>query len=452
VQALETPGVLPFHRMPEPPRGGLGGHLSEWLGVENAKDVLSRLRRYAEACGPLARVTLGPVRMVVVSDAALAAQLLDDPRANFKGASYILTRAVLDNVLLLNGKAWEDSRKAYRAALKEVDAEGAARVVVDRFVTRAAPGPLALDLAVSKLVGDVVGRFVAGVELTPELEPHRRRVQYELAGLGIDLQCQPWTYLSPMRWLRLRRSVDAARAFFRESVERRLRAPDPSAKDILNGFIALADAGGHPKDAESIQEGVVNFFFTAHDVLASSTTFCLWLLAGHADVQRRLAASLAEGDGGEELGHVVREALRLFPGYALFGRTLQRDIALGGYEVPRGTMIIVSPFVTHRLERYWPRAAAFDPDRWAPGAAPITPSAKGHYLPFGSGARGCLASHVAVPVMKVLVAEIVRAFDIEARPGHEPKIAYWGTAYSENGLPVRITPRAGRSVPPSRSA
>jgi cytochrome P450 len=444
--------------MPEPPRRGIGGHLPEWLGVENAKGVLQRLLRYAEHCGPLARVTLGPVRMVLVSDAAIAAEVLDDPRANFKGAAYILTRAVLDNVLLLNGAAWEAHRKTYRHALRGVDAAASAREVSRRYVERAAgggfsdaAGTVRLDALVSRLVGDVVGHFIAGLELGDDFEPHRRRVQYELAGLGIDLQCQPWAYLSPMRWVRLRQSVAAARRVFRPEVERRMAAPDDGRKDILNGFLRLARDGAYPLDAQALQDGAVNFFFTAHDVLASSTTWCLYLLARHPEVQSRLRASLArlpEGpvDAGaleecEYLGRVVREGLRLFPGYALFGRTLQASMPMGSYHVDKGTMVIVSPFVTHRLARYWPHPLTFEPDRWQAAASTVIgPTARDHYLPFGSGARGCLASHLALPIMKRVVAEVVRALDVRAVPGFEPKIVYWGTAYAENGLPVTLTP------------
>jgi cytochrome P450 len=437
----------PFDEIPEPPRAGLGGHLTDWLGIDNAKDVLSRLLRYAQRCGPIARLRLGPVNLCLVSDATLAAAVLEDPRANYKGASYILTRAVLDNVLLLNGKEWERHRGEYKLALKDVDAVGSASAVTTRFVGETRSGALRLDQAVCQLVGDIAGDFTAGVGLDPELEPHRRRIQYELAGLGIDLQCQPWAYLSPSRWLRLRQSVSAARAHFRAAVDARMARPDESRKDILNGFLRLARAGQYPGDPESIQEGVVNFFFTAHDVLASSVTWCLYLLARHPEAQAEVRAALAPGaldrdqlDACEPLARVVRESLRLFPGYALFGRTTRAPMDIGGYRVPRGTLLIVSPFVTHRLERYWTQAESFLPSRWAGCAtAPVVPAARDNYLPFGSGARGCLASHLAVPILKTVVAHTLRGLELRVPAGTPmPKISYWGTAYAEEGLPVEV--------------
>lgn len=446
-------GVRAFDQIPEPPRvSALTGHLPEWMGYQNATSVLTRMLRYAEECGPLARVTLGPAKMVVVSDARLAGEVLADPRANYKGASYVLTRAVLDNVLLLNGEAWEKHRALYRRALKNVDAVGAAREVTRATTTRwlAEPGERAFDRDVLALVGNVVSTFIASTEVSEHFEPHRHRVQYELAAIGIDLLCQPWTFLSPSRWRAMRRSVREARRFFRATVDRRLHRPDAALRDVLDGFVSLAAAGEYPADAGALTDGVVNFFFTAHDVLASSTAWTLHLLAEHPEAQARLRDALLHGsaaEGDAALERVVKEGLRLYPGYGLFGRTVQQDLTLGGYRIPKGTLIIASPFVTHRLERYWPHADRFDPDRFVARPRGTPPAAaRDHYLPFGAGARACLASHLAFPVVETVVREIITKCELEAVPGHDPGLLYWGTSYARHGMRVRV--RAPRSSAP----
>jgi cytochrome P450 len=423
-----------YRKMPAPPERRLTGHLGEWVGVKNARSVLQRMQRYA-AYGPVTRADLPPLRLVVVSDPEVASKALSAPQTNYKGLSYILTRVVLDNVLLLNGAAWAEGRKSYRAALKRVDPLAAAERLSARFAgelaRRRTPEPIALDETIHRLIGNVVADFVAGVELPERLEPDRRRIQHELAAVGIDLQCQPWAYLSPLRWIRLQQSVARMRGFFRQAVERRLSSAGEPRGDILDGFVALARAGEIPNDVETIQEGVVNFFFTAHDVLASSVTWCLHLLATHSEAQAKLRASLARGED-DELHRVTRESLRLYPGYSLFGRTTQDDLELGGYEVPAGTLLLFSPYVSHRLERYWPDPLAFDPSRWsAPGERP-------GYFPFGAGPRSCMASHLAVPLLKIVVAELVRRLELRAADGHRPEIAYWGTTYSQNGLPTLV--------------
>lgn len=448
----------PFREMPEPPRPSALGHLPEWLGLDNATRVLDRLVAYAEACGPVARVSLGPVNMVVIADADIAAAVLADPRANHKGASYVLTRVVLDNVLLLNGRAWEEHRAIYRKAVKYVDAVAAARELASSFADRLAKSPgteVALDREVLRLVGNVVGRFIAGVEVTEDFEPHRHRVQYELAAVGIDLLCQPWTFFSPERWWKLRRSVAATRRFFAAAALERLARPNEVHHDVLAGFVALAKDGEYPSDTASIAEGIANFFFTAHDVLASSTLFTLHLLARHPQAQSQLRAALEVGGetGEAELERVVKEGLRLFPGYGLFGRTTQAAMQIGGYHVPKGTLLIASPFVSHRLRSTFERPLSFEPDRWKtrPRGTPPAASRSG-YMPFGSGARACLASHLAFPVLATMVREIISRVELSADPSHEPGLVYWGTSYPRHGMPVRVRPAPAPAAPDVVSA
>lgn len=452
-QTTTTP--RPYRAIPEPPRSGPLGHLPAWVGLENAQRTLERLQLYGSTCGPIARLTLGPVRMVVITDPDLAREALSDTRANYKGAAYILTRFVLDNVLLLNGDAWEGARSLYAQALKGVDplryANRIAAQTALALARQAHTPSLELDHWVNRLVGNIVAGFVAGIEIGDDFEPHRKVIQYELAAMGIDLQCRPWSYFSPVRWAKLRWAVHKVRAYFRPAVERRLAHPDAAIPDILNGFITLAQEGKYPNTIDAILDGVVNFFFTAHDVLASTTAWFLYALASHRDVQHKLQATLPPAgtelpreliDKNVYLGQASKEALRLYPGYSLFGRTTQAPMTIGGYHIPAGTMLIFSPYATHRMERYWRDAERFDPERFASAPFGTPPAvAKDNLMPFGSGARGCIASHLAHPLMKTIVANVMSAVELTALSATPPRATYWGTAYPEGGMKVGVRAR-----------
>jgi cytochrome P450 len=444
----------PFREMPRArPHAPLGRLLGwpgpDWLGMEAGKTVLQRLHRYALECGPLARVPLGPTSIVSVSDVDLALELLTVEEANYKGWTYILTRSVLKNVLLLNGEAWAHGRKMYRQALTEADmlasADDRAAALVAGFRKERAGREVDIAELAHRLVGDTVAHFVAGTRIDDALDPDRARIQYELAAVGMDLQCQPWAYLSPTRWTALRASVGRMRAHFAAVVKARRRGDAAQAPDVLQAVLELARRGEHDDDDLEIADTLINIYFTAHDVLASSTGWCLWLLATHPEVQSRLRAELhAVGPGPrsaaallsvDHLGQVVKEGLRLYPGYALFGRNPQGPLRLSGFQVPRSALLIVSPWVIHRLPRYFADPERFDPSRWRhdPHGVP-PPRPDGGYLPFGAGRRACLASRLAFPTMKLLVARVIEAVELVAKPGHVPRLRYCGTGYSENGL------------------
>lgn len=440
--------------MPRPRPHAVLGNFPDWLGMEQGKRVLQRLHRYALECGPLARVPLGPTSIVSVADVDLVAELLAAEAANHKGWTYILTRAVLNNVLLLNGEAWAHGRRTYRRALQQADmiasADDRAAAHLDA-VGRGGAREIDLGTLAHRLVGDTVAHFVARTWIDERLDADRARIQYELAAVGMDLQCQPWAYLSPRRWTALRASVSRMRRHFAAVVRARREGETAPQTDVLDAVLQLAASGDHEPGDLEIADTLINVYFTAHDVLASSTGWCLWLLATHPEIQSRLRAELfAVGPGprsaaalGEvdDLGKVVKEALRLYPGYALFGRNPQAPLRLAGFDVPRSALIIVSPYVIHRLPRYWRDPEAFDPERFAhdPHGVP-PPRPDGGYLPFGAGRRACLASRLAFPTMKLLVGRIIERVQLHARAGHVPRLAYCGTGYAENGLPGTLIP------------
>ena len=65
-----------------------------------------------------------------------------------------------------------------------------------------------------------------------------------------------------------------------------------------------------------------------------------------------------------------------------FGREAAADREIGGYAVPRGTTIFVSPWLLHRDPRYFTDPLAFRPERWAGDLARSLP--RFAYMPFGA--------------------------------------------------------------------
>ena len=61
---------------------------------------------------------------------------------------------------------------------------------------------------------------------------------------------------------------------------------------------------------------------------------------------------------------VVTEAMRLYPPAWGFGREALADCEIGGYAIPAGTTVIISPWVSHRNPRYFADPMAFRPERW----------------------------------------------------------------------------------------
>jgi cytochrome P450 len=108
--------------------------------------------------------------------------------------------------------------------------------------------------------------------------------------------------------------------------------------------------------------------------------------------------------------------MRLYPpGWLLTRRTIGPD-RLGGYAVPPGTDVFVSPYLIHRHPDFWQDPERFDPGRFLP------PRAAGHdkfaYIPFAAGPRHCVGQNLAIFEMLLHLEGATRGYRLRAiEPG-----------------------------------
>ncbi|XP_053674492.1 cytochrome P450 302a1, mitochondrial [Anopheles nili] len=108
---------------------------------------------------------------------------------------------------------------------------------------------------------------------------------------------------------------------------------------------------------------------------------------------------------------VLKESLRLNPISIGVGRILNRDHVLGGYCVPRGTVVVTQNMISCRQEAYFREPYSFRPERWMRETKePVSPHL---VLPFGHGMRSCIARRLAEQSMLVLLLRLVRSYEIE---------------------------------------
>jgi len=118
-----------------------------------------------------------------------------------------------------------------------------------------------------------------------------------------------------------------------------------------------------------------------------------------------------------------------------------QDDRVAGYKVPRGTLVVVAPWILHRHRRLWDEPAAFDPDRFVEGRREAID--RFAYLPFGAGPRVCIGASFALQEAMVVLAAIVRRFRVDLVEGHRVVPVHRVTLRPEGGLPMRVARRAG---------
>ncbi|KAL8256899.1 hypothetical protein R6Q59_028940 [Mikania micrantha] len=114
---------------------------------------------------------------------------------------------------------------------------------------------------------------------------------------------------------------------------------------------------------------------------------------------------------------VLKEALRLHPPIpTLVPRVASQDVKVMGFDVPKGTRVIINAWAIARDPKVWDDANEFRPERFFDSNIDF----KGHdfdLIPFGAGRRGCPGIAFSMATNENLFANLLHKFDWELPNG-----------------------------------
>ncbi|MGD0473270.1 MAG: cytochrome P450 [Candidatus Velthaea sp.] len=218
-------------------------------------------------------------------------------------------------------------------------------------------------------------------------------------------------------------------------------------RDIVSLLLAERDDRDAALSDDDVRNEVVTLVLAGHETTATALTWAWYLLATHPAVMGKLHAELDAvlGDRDPILDDVARlpytsavfsETLRLYPPAPAFGRRPIADVVLGGYTIPRGASIFLSPYISGRNPRYFADPDAFVPERWA-GAAPP----KFTYFPFGGGAKMCIGEPFSKLEGVLVLATLARRLQLALIGDTNVGIASGATLRPDRPIRMHVRPR-----------
>jgi cytochrome P450 len=440
--------------------------------AEFARDLLNNLRRLHDAHGAIAGIEDGGQRVVFLFDPIYNRQVLSDNelfQARFfavRGPKRSAQRRLTCGLLAMNGEQHRRNR----------------RVVKEPFGLRAISG---YGDTVARLTKEMLATWRLGetMDVAEEMRHYMLRVTSTLL-FGLDDTERAYR-LGEMiaKWVSFNDDVGVGALVpneqfnrhyeellqFAEEVEQEIlsliqtrRSSQFLGRDVLSNLVRTHDQEGNLSDEELVGQATV-LFSAAHMTTAHALTWTLFLMAQHPSVMSELWHELQSGlpdgdlfnddradtpraDGalpkGEDLSlldRVIKESMRILPASAYSQRVNIAEASIGPFRLPRGTGIVFTPIVTHRLPELYPNPDRFLPDRWN-GFQP-NPYA---YIPFGGGPRLCIGGPLATAIIRIALREILLRFRLMVLPGAEINAHIESTMLvPTNGMPMRIDPADG---------
>ncbi len=421
---------MPGTKPPGPPGHLLVGNLPEF-----ARDVLGVLLEWTRRYGDVVSLRLGAWPSLLFNRPDLVEDVLAQRYRLFHKHSFFFrhVEAIFgDGLLTSEGDFWLRQRRLAQPAFhrERVAEYGEAMVAAtERHLASWRDGERRdVHRDMMALTLDIVVRTLFGGDVEPQTAGEVGRafdvIVNEIAGRFRRPFRIPDAVPTPGN-VRYRRAVRRLDHLVFGFIEERRRDGDSDRPDLLSLLLRARDEDGSRMTERQLRDEVVTLFLAGHETTALALSWTWYLLSRAPEARRPLEAELDEVLAGRSptvsdlprlryTEAVVMESLRLYPPAYLIGREAMEACEIGGYAVPAGTTVFMSPWALHRDPRYFEAPEEFRPQRWLDGLARRLPRCA--YLPFGGGPRLCIGQSFAMMEATLILAAVAQRFRLTLDP------------------------------------
>lgn len=194
-------------------------------------------------------------------------------------------------------------------------------------------------------------------------------------------------------------------------------------KTMIEVLLSLQESDPQYYTDQMIRSLVLVLLSAGTDTSAGTMEWALSLLLNNPHVLKKAQSEIDRQVGKDRLVDesdivdlpylrcIINETLRLYPaGPLLVPHESSEDCVIGGYNIPRGTMLLVNQWAIHHDPKLWTDPESFNPERFEG----VEGTRDGYKLmPFGSGRRSCPGEGLAIRVLGSTLGLLIQCFDWE---------------------------------------
>ena len=397
--------------------------------------------------------------VAVLSDPAAIRHVLVDNAANYRKDDLqrrVLAPGLGEGLLTAEGETWRSQRRALAplfnprtvATFRAPMAEAADRLV-RRLVRRGDGRRIDAAVEMTRVTLDVLERTIFTHGLSRDPDALSQAITRYFNAIGpidpLDVFGVPdWVpRLGRLRARPALRFFDEVVGELTEARKALLARGEAAPRDLLTLLLEATDpeTGQGLSDLE-VRANVVTFIGAGHETTANALSWAVYLVSQAPEVRERLEAEIDAAGPAEDLAAmpyaraVIEEAMRLYPPVPFMSRSAVAADRIRGFRIPKGSLVMIAPWVLHRHKTLWRDPDRFDPSRFLPGAREAID--RFAYLPFGAGPRICIGAAFSLQEAVLVLAKVVAAVRLEMQPDHEVMPVHRVTLRPSGGLPMTV--------------
>ncbi len=383
-------------------------------------DRLNFLLRVAQE-GSMYGFHVGPQLIVLVSKPAYAQSILVDHAADFSRRRHLRKAIVGNGLLISEGEYHNRQRKLIAPHFQPRHLAGYADNITqygELFQLQLSDGQV-IDLRkeMMHLVTKIVVKVLFGIDYP--------RIDELMSAIGVTFAHTTYVlstpFVPPPNWptphnQRVREARRWIQNFLHDIIAEKYSGT-AGHTDILSQLLQAKYDDGSTMSERQVMTECWTLLTAGYETTAVALIWTWYLLCQHPEIYQKMqheVDGVLEGRTPtyDDLPHlpyclqIFKEAMRLYPPAPAIGREAVRNVEIGEYLLPKGTNLLISSYVMHRQQQYFPHPEQFDPDRFLPEREKEIP--RYAYLPFGGGSRICIGNHFSLLEGHLLLATLAQ--------------------------------------------
>ncbi|KAL1223159.1 Cytochrome P450 81D1 [Cardamine amara subsp. amara] len=284
------------------------------------------------------------------------------------------------------------------------------------------------DLTFNNIIRMVAGKCYYGDSAEDEWEAKRVRqliaetMTFFGAGNAAD-------YLPVLRWItdfekRVKKLAGSLDKFFQGLIDEKRAAKEKKENTMIDHLLALQESQPEYYTDRTIKGTILSLILAGTETSAVTLEWLLSRMLNHPEILKKARDEIDTTIGLDRLveesdvsnlpylQNIVSETLRLYPAGPLIPHVASEDCKVAGYDMPRGTMLLVNVWAIHRDPEVWDDPESFKPERFE------REGETQKLMTFGLGRRACPGSELAQRLVSLTLGSLIQCFEWE-RIGEE---------------------------------